>query len=224
MGVDPVSPPRVSYSPGRPSSFAARRGHESAARCPAVFFDRDGVLNHALVRNGRPYPPRNLDELRIVDGAAEGLEALSAAGLRLLVVTNQPDVARGMLTARAAEAINAAVRKALPRLDDILVCCDDGESPRRKPNPGMLLEAAQRYAIDLRRSFMVGDRWKDIEAGRRAGCRTILIDHHYDEPWLGGAPDITVDSLSAAIAYILEAVAAPSGPARPGRRIHRRPA
>jgi len=204
----------VSAPSARPSSSAPGPTPAAGPRHPAVFFDRDGVLNASLVRDGRPHPPRSLDELRIVPGAAEGLAALAAAGFRLIVVSNQPDTARGTLARETADAINAALHAALPALDEILTCYDDGDTPRRKPNPGMLLEAAARHGIDPKRSYLVGDRWKDIEAGRRAGCRTILIDQHYDEPWPAAPPDVRVDSLPAAIAYILRNRAGGTGDQR----------
>jgi D-glycero-D-manno-heptose 1,7-bisphosphate phosphatase len=147
----------------------------------AVFLDRDGVLNRSLVRGDKPCPPRSLEELEILPGVLEALQRLRQGGFLLLVVTNQPDVARGTQTRAVVETINATLREALP-LDDVFTCYDDGDSPRRKPNPGMILEGAERYGVDLRSSFLIGDRWKDVEAGRRAGCRTILLDCGPSEP------------------------------------------
>ena len=169
----------------------------------AVFLDRDGVLNRALVRDGKPYPPGTLDELEILPGVPEALTALRAAGYLLVVVTNQPDVARGKQRREVVEAINARLGAALP-LKDILVCYEDGDdSPRRKPNPGLLFEAAHGHQIDLGASFMVGDRWKDVEAGRRAGCRTIFLDLGYDEPKPSPPADHTTESLPSAASWIL---------------------
>src|SRR5262249_55919345 len=149
-------------------------------RLPAVFLNRDGALNGAVVRDGKPFPPASIDELIIMPDAVRVLGQLRAAGYRLVVVTNQPDVARGTQRREVVEAINAALCAALP-LDDVFTCYDDGDSPRRKPNPGMLLEAAAKHRVDLAGSFLIGDRWKDVEAGRRAGCRTVLLDHEYQE-------------------------------------------
>jgi D-glycero-D-manno-heptose 1,7-bisphosphate phosphatase len=175
----------------------------------AVFLDRDGVLNRAPLRNSRPVPPRTLDELEVLPGVPEALAALQAAGFLLVVVTNQPDVARGTQRREVVEAINARLGAALP-LHDFLVCYDDGDDcPRRKPNPGLLLEAAQTYHIDLASSFIVGDRWKDIEAGRRAGCRTIFLELGYDEPRPTPPANYTTDSLASAACWILGVV--PSG-------------
>ena len=148
----------------------------------AVFLDRDGVLNRAIVRDGRPYPPANVDELEILPGVEEALAALRAAGFLLIVVTNQPDVARGVTTREAVEEINAALGAALP-IDEFRTCFHDNGfgCDCRKPKPGALLAAAAFHDIDLSESYIVGDRWRDTEAGQRAGCKTILIDYRYQE-------------------------------------------
>ncbi len=170
----------------------------------AVFLDRDGVLNRAILRDGRPYPPATLAEFQVLPDAPNALEALKDAGFLLIGVTNQPDVARGTQSRAVVEAINAALLAALP-LREILVCYHDDRDgcDCRKPRPGLLLQAAARHAIDLRSSFMIGDRWKDIETGRRAGCATVLIDHGYAEVVPASPPDSTVRSLSEAAAWIL---------------------
>ena len=171
---------------------------------PAVFLDRDGVLNRALVRDGKPYPPASLAELEILPDVSEALALLRQAGFLLLVVTNQPDVARGSQRREVVEAINAALCRALP-LDDVFTCYDDGDSPRRKPNPGLLLEAAEQYGVDLKASFLIGDRWKDIEAGRRAGCRTVLIDYGYRESQHDVTANFTTRQILEAARWILAA-------------------
>jgi len=170
----------------------------------AVFLDRDGVLNRAIVRDGKPYPPDSLAELEIVDGAAEGLARLKKLGFLLLVVTNQPDVARGTQTIDAVRAINDVMRQTLP-LDEFLICPHDDRDgcQCRKPAPGLVLEAQQRYGIDLARSFMVGDRWRDIDAGHAAGCRTVWLDQHYQERGPTASPDARVTSLADAVDWIV---------------------
>jgi D-glycero-D-manno-heptose 1,7-bisphosphate phosphatase len=168
-----------------------------------VFLDRDGVLNRALVRNGKPYPPASVDELVVLPGVSEALAQLRNAAFLLVVATNQPDVARGTQRREVVEAMHARLRRELP-LDEIVVCYEDGaHCPYRKPNPGMLLAAAAKHRIDLAASFMVGDRWRDVEAGARAGCRTVFLDYGYQEKRPQEAPDHTSESLPAAVRWIL---------------------
>jgi len=177
----------------------------SAQRGPrrAVFLDRDGVLNRALVHEGRPYPPDTLDRFEILPGVPEALRRLHDAGFLLIGATNQPDVARGTQRREVIEAMNARLLAESP-ITAILVCYEDGDdSPRRKPNPGLLLEAAEQYGIDLAASFMVGDRWRDVEAGRRAGCRTVFIDRAYAERRPDPYPDHVAADLGDAATWIL---------------------
>jgi D-glycero-D-manno-heptose 1,7-bisphosphate phosphatase len=178
-----------------PDAYAARR---------AVFLDRDGVLNEAIVRDGKPYPPAHLHELKIIPEAAAALQRLKRASLLLIVVTNQPDVARGTQTREGVESLHAAIAAALP-LDAFYVCWHDDRDgcECRKPKPGMLLEAANRYAIDLQRSFLIGDRWRDVDAGHAAGCRTVQIDRGYNERSPQAAPDYSAASLTDAVDWIL---------------------
>lgn len=158
----------------------------------AVFLDRDGVVNQSVVREGKPYPALNVDEVRLLPGLETGLQQLKQAGFLLIVVTNQPDVGRGTLARSSVEAIHALLSQVLP-LDLIRVCYhgSDGECQERKPLPGMLLEAAREFDIDLAQSFMIGDRWRDIDAGHAAGCRTLFIDYGYSEA-LRATPDYTL--------------------------------
>jgi D-glycero-D-manno-heptose 1,7-bisphosphate phosphatase len=148
----------------------------------AVFLDRDGVINRAMVRNGKPYPPANLAEMEILPGVGDAMAALRAAGWMLVVVTNQPDVARGTTPRADVEAINHFLQQQLP-IDEFRTCYHDGGDGCRcrKPLPGALLDSARVNDIDLATSFMVGDRWRDTAAGVSAGCKTIFIDYGYDE-------------------------------------------
>jgi D-glycero-D-manno-heptose 1,7-bisphosphate phosphatase len=182
-----------------------------------VFLDRDGVINRAFVRDGKPYPPDRIEDLEILPGVPEALARLRAAGFRLVVVTNQPDVARGTQRREVIDAMHARLAAALP-LDEFRVCDhDDKDGCRcRKPAPGLLEDAAREAGLDLSRSFMVGDRWRDVEAGRRAGCTTIFVDRDYAER-RPQAPDVTVPSLAAAADWILSRhAAAPAPPRRNG--------
>ena len=179
---------------------------ESAAKARAVFLDRDGVINNAAFPDATPRAPASLDELQILPGVEEALRKLKKAGFYLVVVTNQPDVVRGHMSRSLVEAVN---RHLLDRLclDAIEVCFhDDADACAcRKPQPGMLLEAAKRFGIDPARSFMAGDRWRDIEAGRRANCTTILIGSGYGEKF-PSKPDATFPSLAQAADWILRTV------------------
>ena len=174
---------------------------------PAAFLDRDGVLNQAIVRHGRPYSPASVEEMEILPDVPGALDRLKAAGYTLVVVTNQPDVANGLQRRETVEAINAALMARLP-LDEFRVCYhnDADRCTCRKPQPGLLL---QQPAYDLARSVMIGDRWRDIEAGRRAQVRaTVFIDYGYEERQ--AEPDARVGSLSLAVDWILKLP--PNGP------------
>lgn len=172
---------------------------------PAVFFDRDGVLIDALPVDGKPGAISHVDDLNYTRDAARVCEALRAAGLPLFVFTNQPDVGRGLVDQADIEAINDAVQAELG-IDDVAVAWSgDDADPLRKPNPGMLLQLAERHGLDLARSVAVGDRWRDVEAGRRAGTRTVLIDRGWQEQQ-ADRPDLVVDELGDALEWILEQV------------------
>jgi D-sedoheptulose 7-phosphate isomerase len=171
---------------------------------PAVFLDRDGVINRAVVRDGKPFPPSGVKELELLPEVASSLHDLKAHGFALFVITNQPDVARGTQTREAVKAIHQALASSLP-IDDIFVCYHDDadDCACRKPNPGMLFEARRKHNIDLSCSFMVGDRWRDIDAGHAAGCKTVLIDYGYRERKPAHPPEATVRSLREAADWIL---------------------
>ena len=176
----------------------------------AIFLDRDGVINRSLVRDGKPYPPMRVEEFELLPDVAEACAKLKAAGFLLVVATNQPDVGRGTLARETVEAMHARmlVSDALP-LDRIEVCYDAGAahgqpSEFRKPAPGMLLRAARELDIDLPRSWMIGDRWRDIDCGAAAGCRTVFIDLGYDEA-LRAMPDFRARNLPEAADIILTA-------------------
>lgn len=148
----------------------------------AVFLDRDGVINRAVVRDGKPYPPANIAALEILPGVADAMQSLHDAGWLLIVITNQPDVARGIASLAEVEAINNHLQHCLP-IDEFRTCYhDSGDGcDCRKPLPGALIAAANAHEIDLESSYMVGDRWRDTEAGERAGCKTIFLDYGYAE-------------------------------------------
>ncbi len=170
----------------------------------AVFLDRDGVINRAFVKNGKPFPPASLADFEFLPGVESAVLALRKAGFLIVVVTNQPDVATGIQARAVVESMHKKLHAA-GICDDIKVCyhTDDDACQCRKPKPGMLLQAANEWQIDLHRSFMVGDRWRDVAAGKAAGCKTFFIDYQYREQ-SAEKPDAVVASLEEATKLILE--------------------
>lgn len=170
----------------------------------AVFLDRDGVLNKIVERDGKPYPPESIEKFVLLPGVKEAVQVLREGGFRLIVVTNQPDVAKGIQTREVVEQMHRRLSEWLP-LDDILVCYhqDADRCDCRKPLPGMLLSAGLKWKLDLKRSYMVGDRWRDISAGQAAGCKSIWIRNQYREQ-SPNSPDAVVDSLYEASHWIMQ--------------------
>ena len=174
---------------------------------PAVFLDRDGVINRVAVRNGMPHPPSHVEEFELYDDVPDGCARLKAANFLLVVITNQPDVGRGTQSREAVEAMNLKMQSALPLLDRIEVCYHAGERygepcDCRKPRPGLILRAAAQLNIDPKKSYVIGDRWRDVDCARAAGCRAILIRRGYKEP-LREAPDFTVANFNEAVTAVL---------------------
>lgn len=171
----------------------------------AVFLDRDGVINRALEREAKPFPPRNLSEFEILPEVPAALKKLKAAGFLLVVATNQPDVGRGTLKQEIVEQIHAHMATQLP-IDRVEVCFHSGKDEPpcdcRKPKSGMLQRAARELNIDLKQSWMVGDRWRDVDCGHNAGCKTIFVNRGYAEE-LKQQPDFIVKNLAAAADIIL---------------------
>jgi D-glycero-D-manno-heptose 1,7-bisphosphate phosphatase len=170
----------------------------------AIFLDRDGVLNRVIVRDGKPYPPSHLSEFEILPGTKEALIKLKLERFLLIVVTNQPDVARGKQKREKVEEMHNFLMRKLP-LNDIFVCWHglDGECECRKPMPGLLFQASKKWQIDLKKSLIIGDRWRDIDSGYAAGCKTIFIDYKYDEE-LNIQPDYIATSIQDATQWVIE--------------------
>jgi|SoiMetStandDraft_2_1073263.scaffolds.fasta_scaffold152109_2 D-glycero-D-manno-heptose 1,7-bisphosphate phosphatase len=170
---------------------------------PAIFLDRDGTINRAIVRDGKPYPPSRFDELEILPGSFTAFSRLADFGYVLIGVTNQPDVARGTQSREMVESFNAMIKSKLP-VREIFVCYHDNldNCNCRKPKPGLILQAADQYGLDLWRSWMVGDRWKDIAAGHAVRLKTIFVDYHYAETYQGDPADFTVED----IAYLADII------------------
>jgi len=169
----------------------------------AVFLDRDGVINKAVVIDGKPYPPNSLRELVILPGVQEGIADLKSNGFKIFVVTNQPDVARGKTPIEKVVEINQYLKTTF-NIDEVYCCYHDGfeNCDCRKPKPGMLLKAANDWQIDLKSSYMIGDRWRDIDAAKAAGVKSILIDYHYDEKVSDS--DFKCVNFADAVNYILK--------------------
>jgi len=169
----------------------------------AVFLDRDGVVNRGVIREGKPYPPQSLDELELLPGVEGAVQALKESGYLIIIVTNQPDVRTGVQTLEVLELMHESLRRWLP-IDDIKVCMhvEADNCVCRKPKPGMLMEAARERDISLLDSYMIGDRWRDIEAGKAAGCATFFVDYGYNER-RPGQPGVIVSSLAEASGIIL---------------------
>jgi D-glycero-D-manno-heptose 1,7-bisphosphate phosphatase len=169
-----------------------------------VFLDRDGVLNRAFPEGGTTRPPMSVDELEMLPGVPEALARLRGAGFALVVVTNQPDVARGKQTRAAVEAINARLAAELPLLD-VFACYHDNsdDCPCRKPRPGLLLAAAARWDLDLAGAFLIGDRWSDVAAAHAAGCRGVLVETPFSAAHRC-SPDHRAADIAGAVAWILD--------------------
>jgi D-glycero-D-manno-heptose 1,7-bisphosphate phosphatase len=173
----------------------------------AVFLDRDGVLTEARVLDGVPQSPRLASELVILPEAGPACRRLAEAGLKLVCITNQPEIARKNLDPTELEVMNEILQRELG-LDEVVVCPhDDADGcDCRKPLPGMILDAARRLQIELSASFTVGDRWRDVDAGKAAGTGTVFIDRGYDEA-LRERPDVTVGGIQEASEWIIEQIA-----------------
>ena len=200
-----VSHPLLQRKAARWESLAAAGGKQRA-----VFLDRDGVLVDVVVRDGKPYSIDSAADARIPAGTADALARLKREGFLLLVVTNQPDVARGSRTREHVESVHRRLRQELP-VDDFFACLhDDADACAcRKPKPGLLMQAAARHGVDVSRSYMVGDRWRDVEAGAAAGCKTVWIDRGYKERLPASDPAARVPGLADAVQWILDDIKQP---------------
>jgi D-glycero-D-manno-heptose 1,7-bisphosphate phosphatase len=168
----------------------------------AVFLDRDGVLVQEIVRDdGQAYAPTELADFHLVPEAAAEVKRLRQEQFMCVVVTNQPEVARGLLALDVLDDMHRRLRATIP-VDDVIVCphVDDDACACRKPKPGMLRAAAERLDIDLSKSFLVGDRWRDIGAGRAVGCQTVLIERPYSNC---ASADAVVQTLPEAVDWIV---------------------
>jgi len=166
----------------------------------AIFLDRDGIINEVIIKDGKPFSPRNIEEFVLLLGIDEFLKISKRFGFLNIVITNQPDISRRLLEISELNKMHKIIMDKLP-IDDILVCIHDDmdNCDCRKPKPGLILKAAEKWNIDLSKSFMIGDRWKDVGAGKSAGCKTILLDALHNR-------DITADYRVRSILEIPEII------------------
>jgi D-glycero-D-manno-heptose 1,7-bisphosphate phosphatase len=160
----------------------------------AVFLDRDGVINKLISRDGKPTSPRDIEEFEFEAGVESALNRLSAAGFKLFVVTNQPELVRGLLTNEALRLMTDLIVNTL-KIDEVRICRHDNDDgcSCRKPLPGMLVELAHKYDLSLKESYIIGDTWKDSCAGSSAGCKSIILDRPYnlEDPVVWRVPDLS---------------------------------
>ena len=178
-----------------------------------VIFERDGVLNQVRVERQNQITPLTVDEFHVNEDAFGPLTSLKAAGFLLIATTNQPGLSRGYQSRRELDLMHLILRKRLP-LDDIFLCAHDemDRCPCRKPNSGLLLEAAFKWHLDLDRCFVVSDKWQDAQAAHNAGCTCLLIQ----SPWNGnGHRDFTLPNLDAVTKKILTMQAMQAGALAP---------
>ena len=147
----------------------------------AVFLDRDGVVNEVVFRNGEVASPRSLEEFTWTEDIQKAINQLKSASFLVFIITNQPDIARKKMDPLFLDQVSKLIHQELP-IDEIVVCPHDNQDncPCRKPKPGMILTLAQKWNIDLSQSFLIGDSWKDMSAGKAANCKTILIQRDYN--------------------------------------------
>jgi D-glycero-D-manno-heptose 1,7-bisphosphate phosphatase len=163
----------------------------------AVFLDRDGVINEVIFRNEntlKPIAPWSMEEFSLLSGIKCPLLNLKKLEFKLFVVTNQPDIAKGVIDHSFVTKVNEVISREFP-IDEIRVCphVDLDGCECRKPKSGMILSLAKKWNIDCQNSFLIGDSWRDMEAGKKAGSTTILLEKHYNR---GVEADYKINNLS----------------------------
>jgi len=169
----------------------------------AVFLDRDGTLNKNIWRNGKLTPPYSHDEIEIINGTQEAISALRKLNYIPVIITNQPDVSRGIVSLQDVDKINKTICEKL-KIDYVYMCIHDDKDgcQCRKPRPGMIHKAAQDLNLTLNKSILIGDRWRDIHAGQAAGCKSYFIDNYYDEP----KPKPPYDTVTSVLQLVMKLV------------------
>jgi len=171
-------------------------------RNKAIFWDRDGIMNKVIMRKGETSSPWKLEEFEILPDVKKCLEASKEMGFLNIVFTNQPDISRGFLKIEDLEKMHKVILETLP-VDEIKVCPHDDKDncSCRKPKPGLILEAVKKWSIDLEKSYVVGDGWKDIKAGKAAGCKTFLLRREYNKNYQKDY-DFEIDNLKKTVEII----------------------
>ena len=148
----------------------------------ALFLDRDGVVNYSIIKNKKPFAPLSIKELKIIPEIKEVIQFAKNRMMKVFVITNQPDVSRGLVAREVVEEINSSIKFDFD-IDEIFTCYHDNHDKCkcRKPNPGAFISLSQKHNIDLTKSIMVGDRAKDIQAAKNANCPSVFIDYGYNE-------------------------------------------
>jgi len=190
----------LGVSPG-----SSKSGYEVVIR-RAVFLDRDGVINRGHLENGKCYAPRKVNDFHLLPYVRESVARLKGAGFLVFVITNQPDINNGLVSAQTVELMHDILRKKT-RVDGIYVCphTQKENCECRKPKPGLILKAAGRFDVELAESFVLGDRASDVEAGHAVGSRTIFIDRNYKERKPVNQ-EFTAPSIRSATSYILKSL------------------
>lgn len=167
----------------------------------AIFLDRDGVLNVPIMIKKKSYAPTNIHKFRLYPNVKKLCRRLKKKYL-LIVVTNQPDIKKGKLKIEQLELMHNKLKNQI-NYDELYFCSSISKTSfYRKPNPGMLLKAIRNFNINIENSYLIGDRWSDIEAGKKVGCKTIFINRNYYEK-KPQSPDFIVKSFSQAVSKIL---------------------
>ena len=168
----------------------------------AVFIERDAILNEVRSGPKQQISPLTLEEFKVIASAEGPLKKLKAAGFLLIVTTNQPGLSRGYQSRRDLDRMHDILRRTFP-LDDIMVCPHDENDhcPCRKPRPGLLIEAAFKWHLNLDHSFVISNKWQDAEAARTAGCTSLLLK----SPWVGQVHhDFVLSDLATIVDKILQ--------------------
>lgn len=148
----------------------------------AFFLDRDGVINKSLLKKGKPLAPREFKQFKIIKNVDKSLIFLKKQGFKNIIITNQPDIKKGLIKNSTSKRINKEIKKKL-QIDDIFICkhTDEDNCNCRKPKTGLIKKAKKKWNIDLKKSYLIGDRWRDIFLANKLKINCFYIDKNYKE-------------------------------------------